>query len=374
MSRLGAVVRKEFQQMRRDPVLIRMTIIAPLMQLLLLGYAATNDVRNIPVAIYDGDRSADSRLLAELITHNHYFRVVPAADDPRGLEQLLLAGKAQIGISLPQDFHRARVRGETPVVGLLVDGTDSNTVGVATAYLLGILRQQGVRWQLHAAQAAGLGGAALPQVLPEPRVWYNPELKSANFMVPGVLGMILLTLTVNTAALAIVREREGGTLEQLLVTPLRPRELIIGKLVPLVLLSYIEMLLVLALARGWFRVPLHGSVSLLLVVSFVFLVSALGLGLLISAAARSQQEAQVISFLLVTTSVLLAGFMFPTQNMPLAVQYLTYAIPFRYYLEIVRGVFLRGVGIEVLWPQIAALTGISLVLLGLGIASFRKRL
>ena len=344
------------------------------MQLFLLGYAATNDVRNVPVALFDGDRSADSRLLAELISHNHYFHLVATPDDPRSLERLLLAGKAQLGVYIPSNFHRDRRRGGAPSVGLYVDGTDSNTAGVATAYLLGILREQGLRWQLQQAREAGAAGSSVPVLVPEPRVWYNPELKSSYFMVPGVLGMILLTMALNTAALAIVRERESGTLEQLMVTPLRPRELIVGKLVPLVVLSYVEMLLVLVVARAWFRVPLEGSIPLLLAMSFMFLISAVGQGLLISAFAKTQQEAQLVSFLLITPSMLLSGFMFPIQNMPPVIQWLTYAIPFRYFLEIVRGIFLRGVGLEVLWPQAAALTGISLLLIGLGVLSFRKHL
>ncbi len=373
MSRLSALIRKETRQMRRDPVLVRMIVLAPIMQLLLLGYAATNDVRNVPVALYDADRSADSRLVAELIRNNSYFELVAAPDDPRALERLLLAGKAQLGVYIPADFHRDRRRGETPMVGLYVDGTDANTAGVATAYLLGLLRRQGLRWQLQQAREAG-GATEGPVLQPEPRVWFNPELKSSNFMVPGVLGMILLAITVNTAALAIVREREGGTLEQLMVTPLRPRELIMGKLVPLVVISYVEMLLVLIVAVGWFRVPLQGSVPLLLGMSLVFLVSALGQGLLVSAFARTQHEAQLVAFLVLMPSMLLSGFMFPIQNMPTVIQWFTYVIPFRYFVEIVRGVFLRGVGLEVLWPQAAALTGISLLLIGLGVLSFRKHL
>lgn len=373
MSRLTALIRKETIQIRRDPVLMRMLLVTPILQTLLLGYAATNDVKNVPVAIYDGDRSADSRLLTEQIRHNYYFRVIPCPDDPRAPERLLLTGRAQVALVIPRDFHRQRLRGETATIGLFVDGTDSNTTGVAAAYLVGILRQQGLNWQLEQARAAGQSPVGR-QLTAVPRVWFNPELKSSNFMVPGVLGMILMTLTLNTAALAIVRERETGTLEQLLVTPLRPRELIVGKLLPLIVLSYVGMLVVLAVARGWFHVPLAGSVPVLLTMSFMFLLANLGLGLLISALAKSQQEAQMVSFLVLTPSMLLSGFMFPIQNMPPAVQTLTLAIPFRWYLEIVRGVFLRGVGLHVLWPQCAVLTGMSLLLLVLGMLSFRKHL
>jgi len=374
MERLRHVIKKEFIQIRRDPMTIRLMMVAPIIQLIMFGYAATNDVRNVAIAVYDGDRSADSRLLIEEIAHSHYFRLVPAGDDPRDLEGLLLAGRAKIGVHIPRGFHRHIARGEPAQVGILVDGTDASTAGVATGYLSGILRARALRFRLRQARSDGTFTSQMPGLTAEPRVWFNEELKSVNYMVPGVFGMILLVLTVNLGSLAIVRERETGTLEQLMVTPLKSVELLVGKMIPFGLLALLDSCFIFLVAIGWFKVPFRGSIILLLGMAAVFLVNNLGLGLLISAVSRTQQEAQLVAFLLIMPSVLLSGFMFPIQNMPKVIQYLTYAIPFRYFLEIVRGLFLKGVGGFVLWPQMLALTLMGALLLGAGIAAFRKRL
>lgn len=374
MGRLAYVLRKEFTQLRRDKMMPRMILFAPILQLVLFGYAATSDVRNVPVAVYDGDRSADSRLIVEEIAHSYYFHLVPAAQDSRDLERQLLTGKAQIGVHIPPNFHRDLMLGKTPQIGLLVDGTDSNTAGVAAAYLQGILRQRSLQFQTRQSRADGSFGVDMPILTPEPRVWFNDELKSINFMVPGVVGLILLVLTINLAGLSIVRERETGTLEQLMVTPLRSYELLLGKMIPYGLLTLLDSGVIVLVARLWFHVPLRGSLVLLFAMAAVFLVTNLGLGLLISAVSRTQQEAQILAFLLIMPSVLLSGFMFPIQNMPVVVQWATYLIPFRYFLEIARGLFLKGVGVAVLWPQMLMLSGFALALLGAGVAAFKKRL
>jgi ABC-2 type transport system permease protein len=374
MGRLAYVLRKEFTQLRRDKMMPRMILFAPILQLVLFGYAATSDVRNVPVAVYDGDRSADSRLIVEEIAHSYYFHLVPAAQDSRDLERQLLTGKAQIGVHIPPNFHRDLMLGRTPQIGLLVDGTDSNTAGVAAAYLQGILRQRSLQFQTRQSRADGSFGVDMPILTPEPRVWFNDELKSLNFMVPGVVGLILLVLTINLAALSVVRERETGTLEQLMVTPLRSYELLLGKMIPYGLLTLLDSGVIVLVARLWFHVPLRGSLVLLFAMAAVFLVTNLGLGLLISAVSRTQQEAQILAFLLIMPSVLLSGFMFPIQNMPVVVQWATYLIPFRYFLEIARGLFLKGVGVAVLWPQMLMLCGFALALLGAGVAAFKKRL
>lgn len=374
MGRLAYVLRKEFTQLRRDKMMPRMILFAPILQLVLFGYAATSDVRNVPVAVYDGDRSADSRLIVEEIAHSYYFHLVPAAQDSRDLERQLLTGKAQIGVHIPPNFHRDLMLGKTPQIGLLVDGTDSNTAGVAAAYLQGILRQRSLQFQIRQSRADGSFGVDMPILTPEPRVWFNDELKSINFMVPGVVGLILLVLTINLAGLSIVRERETGTLEQLMVTPLRSYELLLGKMIPYGLLTLLDSGVIVLVARLWFHVPLRGSLVLLFAMAAVFLVTNLGLGLLISAVSRTQQEAQILAFLLIMPSVLLSGFMFPIQNMPVVVQWATYLIPFRYFLEIARGLFLKGVGVAVLWPQMLMLSGFALALLGAGVAAFKKRL
>jgi len=371
MSRLGTMVQKEFTQIRRDPMILRLIMVAPLLQLILFGYAATSDVRNVPLAVYDGDRSADSRLIIAELSASPYFHLVACSDDPRGLERLLLTGDAQLGVAIPRDLHRRRERGEGAQVGVYVDGTDGNTAGVATAYLVGYLQSRALQFAL---RADGTFGAEVPTISAQRRVWYNEDLRSVNYMVPGVFGLILLVLTVNLGALSIVRERENGTLEQLLVTPLRPREVLAGKMIPFVILVMLDSGIIFLLARGWFHVPFRGSMLVLVGMALVFLLNTLGLGLVISSVSKTQQEAQVLAFLLIMPSVLLSGFMFPIQNMPQAIQYITYLIPFRYFLQIVRGLFLKGVGVEVLWPQMVALTAFGLGTFAVGLAAFRKRL
>ncbi len=374
MSRFAHIVSKEFLQIRRDRMTVRLVIMAPLMQLLLIGYAANTDVRNVRVAVCDGDRSADSRLLMEEVDRSYTFNVVAAVDDPRELESLILAGKAQIGLHIPRDLHRRLMRGQEAQIGLLVDGSDSTTSGVATAYLSGIITNRALRFQLRAARAAGTLGASIPTLTAEPRVWYNVDLSSVNYMVPGVFGLVLMVLTVTLSALSIVRERENGTLEQLMVTPLRPRELLFGKVTPFAALILLDAVMVFLLARGWFHVPFRGSLFILLGTALLFLLSTLGLGVLISATSRTQQEAQLVAFLVLMPSVLLSGFAFPIANMPPAIQYVTYLIPLRYFLVIVRGLFLRGVGLEVLWPQVLAMAAFGVVIFALGLAVFRKHL
>ncbi len=374
MSRFAHIVSKEFLQIRRDPMTVRLVVMAPLMQLLLIGYAANTDVRNVRVAVFDGDRSADSRLLVEEIDRSYTFNVVGSVDDPRRLETLILTGRAQIGLHIPRDLHRSLMRGEEAQVGLLVDGSDSTTSGVAAAYMQGIIGSRALRFQLRAARAAGALGATAPGLTPEPRVWYNVDLSSVNYMVPGVFGLVLMVLTVTLSALSIVRERENGTLEQLMVTPLRPRELLFGKVTPFAALILLDAAMVFLLARGWFHVPFRGSLLILFGTAILFLLSTLGLGILISATSRTQQEAQIVAFLMLMPSVLLSGFAFPISNMPAAIQYLTYLIPLRYFLVIVRGLFLRGVGLEVLWPQVLAMAVFGVVIFALGLAVFRKHL
>jgi ABC-2 type transport system permease protein len=374
MSRLIYLIKKEFTQIRRDPTVLRLILIAPIFQLVLFGYAASNDVRNVPVAVCDEDNSADSRQLVEEIGQSRYFHLLPMARDPRELQDLLLRGTIQIGLSIPEDFERTMARGETAEIGMFVDGTDSNNATVAASYLAGILQRRKERFEERAVRAAGLYNVGVPSVQSDPRVWYNQELKSVNFMVPGVFAMILMVLTVNLAALAVVREREVGTLEQLLVTPLRARELLVGKTVPFAVVALFDAAIIFLLARGWFHVPFRGSVVLLFAMSLVFLLHTLGLGLAISALAHTQQEAQLTAFMVTMPYVLLSGFMYPIQNMPVIIQYLTYAIPLRYFLEIVRGIFLRGVGVAVLWPQMLVLVGFGVVTFGVGALAFKKRL
>jgi len=373
--RLRYVIKREVTSLRRDMTRLRLLIVAPLLQLLLFGYAATNDIRNVPVAICDLDMTAESRKLIAEVDASHYFVHKYSVLDPRQLEPLLLTGRAQIGLVIPRDFTTHLSYGPPAQIGLYVDGTDSNTAGIGTAYLVGLLRDHQLRWTMETLRRMGVGanvpGAQLQSV---PRVWYNVDLRSVNYMVPAVFGMVLLVITINLSSLAVVRQRETGTLEQLLVTPLRTSEFLVGTVVPLGVAAMLDSGLIVLIALNWFHVPFRGSFFLLFAMAAVFLVANMSLGLVISVLSKTQQEAQIITFLLIMPSVLLSGFMFPIANMPPFVQAITHIIPFRYFLEIVRGLFLRGVGVDVLWPQMLALSGFALGLMLLAIGTMRKRL
>jgi ABC-2 type transport system permease protein len=374
LLRLRYVIRREVLSLRRDMTRLRLIIVAPLLQLILFGYAATNDVRDVPVAVCDLDMSAESRRLIAEIQASRYFVLQDSVLDPRQLQGLLDAGRVQVALVIPRHFSRDLTRGDPAQLALYVDGTDSNTAGVGTAYLTGLLRTHQVRWTTETLRRRGADLTHTRALQSEPRVWYNVDLRSVNYMVPAVFGMVLLVITLNLAGLSVVRQRETGTLEQLLVTPLRTSEFLVGTVVPLGVASMLDSGLIVLIALHWFHVPFRGSYVLLFAMAAVFLIANMSLGLVISVLSRTQQEAQIVTFLFIMPSVLLSGFMFPIANMPVAVQTLTYAIPFRYFLEIVRGLFLRGVGVGVLWPQMLALSGFALGLMFLAIRIMRKRL
>jgi len=372
LHRLRFVIRKEFRQLRRDPRVVRLAIMAPAIQLLIFGYAATTDLKNAPVAVCDRDPQAASRQLVTKLSQVGYFRVYSVGTDPRRLLEELDHGRAQATLDIPPGFGKKLARGQRPTVQILADGSDSNSATLVLAYLTGTLQAYAAEVQQEAARRPG--AAPGPRLEMEPRIWYNPDLRSVNFMLPALVGLILLIITSNFTALSVVREREAGTLEQLIVTPLRPLELLLGKMVPVAVIGLADALLIVALSVAWFRVPLRGSLLLLFALAGGFLFCTLGFGLLISTVSRTQQQAQMINFFLTMPSILLSGFMFPIANMPTWAQWLTYLIPMRYFLVIVRGIYLKGSGLAVLWPQALALSILGLGLLGSGVLLFRKRM
>lgn len=359
--------------MRRNPVLVRVLIVAPILQLILFGYAATTDVRNVPVVIADEARSAESRWISRRIEASSYFVLAGHVRDHRDLKTEMDAGHAQLALHIPRRFARDLRRGEPVQIALYVDGSDAITANTAASYMAGLLQDYGGQIALRRMRRAGLDGSA-PQVQTVPRVWYNPDLRSANFMVPGVFGLIIMIITTVWTSQSIVRERELGTLEQLLVTPVRPLELLIGKSVPYAVMALFAAGMIVILSQVWFGVPLRGSLPLLFGLAVVFILTSLGLGLLISTVSQTQQQALLAAFFVIMPAVLLSGFMFPVENMPWIIQQASLLIPYRYFLEICRGVFLRGVGLDVLWPQAVALTLFGVVLFTAGAVSFRKRL
>lgn len=372
IRRIRTLVWKEFIELFKSPQLLRIVLVAPVIQLTMLGYAATTDVRDVPIAVVDGDRSPLSRRLIERLSASPYFDVVREEFDPRAVDTVLSHGQAWLAIVIPSgfgaDLERPPIAGvSNATVQVIADGTDANSSGVALAYV------QGVVGEFNAALSAERGTPA-PVIEGRARVWFNASLESRNFMIPGVLALLLMIVTANLTSMAIVREREIGTLDQLNVTPITRWELILGKLLPYGLVGFIDVLLVVTVAVAWFAVPLRGSLLLLLGASLVYLLCTLGLGLFVSTISSTQQQAMMTStFFFLMPMIYLSGFIFPIENMPHAIQMLTTVIPLRYFLVIVRGIFLKGVGFDVLWPQFAALAIWGTAVLGLAAARSRKR-
>ena len=373
--RVLTLVRKEFIELRRSPQLLRLVLVAPILQLTLLGYAATTDVRNVPVIVVDGDRSPASRRLVEDFAASRYFDIVEEAGHPAAVADALASGRAWIGIVIPHGLGRALQRGRRgssaeTTVQVIADGTDANSSGMALAYVQGLVGE----FNAELVAAGPSGSARRAGISGQIRVWFNPDLESRNFMVPGVLALLLLIITSNLTSMAIVRERELGTLDQLNVTPIGRWELILGKLLPYALVGFVDVLLVVAVAVLWFEVPLRGSLALLLLASVVYLICTLGLGLFVSTISTTQQQAMMTStFFFLLPMIYLSGFIFPIANMPALIQQVTYLIPLRYFLVIVRGIFLKGVGFDVLWTQFAAMGAWGVTVLTLAALRSRKR-
>ena len=363
MRRLINILVKELLQLKRDPKIVPILFLAPVIQLTLLGYAATTDIRNVELAVCDLDHTADSRELVDRFTTSTYFRLTAAVDSQAQINALLQAGKARVAVTVPRGFEADRMAGRPGTVQIVADGSDAMSGTLGLAYATNVL------------QAVSAGAGATPLVDLRPIVLYNPDLVSRNYMVPGVLALIIMIMTMMLTAMAVVRETEIGTMEQLLVTPLTPGHLIVGKLIPYGLVGLVEVFTVLPVVLFWFRVPLRGSFLTLLLLTLPFMLCTLGLGLFISTLAQTQQQAMMLTaFIFMLPQIMLSGFAFPIQNMPPVFQALTYLVPLRYYLVILRGVFLKGVGLSVLWPQAIVLTGMGVAIIGLARLRFRKRL
>lgn len=368
-TRVLTLMWKEFLELRRSPQLLGLVVIAPILQLTILGYAATTDVRHVPIAVVDGDRSPRSRQLIERFAASPYFNIVREEAGPSSIERDLGTGQAWLALVIPSGFGRSLERSPTatdrgPTVQVIADGTDANSSGMALAYVQGLVGEfNSALAAEHGVVPSGIEGRV--------RVWFNPDLESRNFMVPGVLAVLLLIITSNLTSMAIVREREIGTLDQLNVTPISRVEIILGKLLPYACVGFFDVLLVIAVAVFWFAVPLRGSVTLLLAASTVYLLCTLGLGLFVSTISSTQQQAMMTAtFFILIPMMYLSGFIFPVENMPVPIQWVTTLIPLKYFLIIVRGIFLKGVGFAVLWPQFAAMGAWGVAVLAL--AAFRS--
>ena len=375
MRRIWFVMWKEVIELRQDPRIFGIIFIAPVLQLAVLGYAATTDVRNVPIVIVDADRSAGSQDLVSRFTGSGIFELVDVVSDLQQVDRYLESGDAWMALAIPPRYGENVAAGRPATLQVVADGSDANSTSIAMGYatnlITGYAEEMVAQRRSAAAPAAPMGGSIEPRV----RVWFNPTLESRYFMLPGIFALLLLVVTSNLSSMAIVREREIGTLEQLNVTPLGRLELIVGKLLPYGIIGLIDVLIVLIVIVFWFQVPLRGSFWLLFAMSVIYLLTTLGLGLFTSTISHTQQQAMMTStFFFLIPMMYLSGFVFPIENMPDVIQPITYLIPLRYFVVILRGVFLKGVGLETLWPQALALFGWGVVILALAYMRSSKRL
>jgi ABC-2 type transport system permease protein len=373
-SRLSSLIRKEFIQIVRDPRTLLIMFVMPVLMLFLLGYAATNDVRNISIVVIDQDRSTAARELISAYRAADYFHIDYEVDSVAEMKMLIDRGQARAGLIIPPDYGRRLAGHEAAQVAFVLDGSDPTVAATAlsAATLIGQMKATAV---LRATlEARGQAGALNPPVEIRTQVWYNPDLIGTYFMIPGLIGMILQYLAVLLTSTAIVRERERGTIEQLIITPIRSWELIVGKLAPYALISFFELLEILIIGTLWFNVPVNGDIGLLLALSALFLVTTLGIGLLISTIAKTQFEAMLLALVIQLPQIFLSGFFFPLAAMPPFLQAISYLVPLRYFLIIARAVIIKGVGLDAVLNEVMALIIFGVVVMGVASLRFRKRL
>jgi ABC-2 type transport system permease protein len=360
-ERVSVIIRKELRQVLRDPRLRVMLFVPPMVQLIIFGFAVNLDVENGRIAWMDLDRTPASRELRAAFEGSRYFSIVATPESDDELHRLMDRGAIAAAVRILPGFAADLARRRQPQVQVLVEGTNSNTASIVSNYAVNVIRR-----------FPGAGRPAL--ISTEARVWFNSALKSRNYFVPGVVVNIVALVTVILTSLSIVREKEIGTMEQLMVTPLRSFELMLGKMLPFAAVGMIQVVLVVSVALAVFQVSFRGSALLLAACACLFLLTTLGAGLFISTISRTQQQAVMSTFFFFMPAFMLSGFAFPIRNMPLPVQYLSYLDPLRYFVEIVRGIFLKGSGVDVLWPQMVALFVFGALVLGFSALRFQKRL
>ena len=377
LKRILFVMWKEILELRQDPRIFGIIFVAPVVQLAILGYAATTDIHNVPIVVVDMDRSRGSRELISQFTGSGIFKIVDVVSHSQDVDRYLESGRAWMALSIPARYGESVATGRPATLQVVADGSDASSTNIAMGYATNLIAgytqalvEQRVRASGAPPQEGGGSG-----IEPRVRVWFNPTLESRYFMLPGIFALLLLAVTSNLAAMAIVREREVGTLEQLNVTPLGRFELISGKLLPYGAIGLIDVIIVLVVIVFWFEVPLRGSFWLLVAMSAIYLLTTLGLGLFVSTISKTQQQAMMTStFFFLIPMMYLSGFVFPIENMPDLIQPFTYLIPLRYFVIILRGIFLKGVGLETLWPQALALFAWGVVILSLAVMRSSKRL
>ncbi len=372
--RLQSLIRKEFIQIVRDPRTLAMTFIMPVVMMFLLGYAATNDVRNIALVVLDRDQTPASRRLIDAYRVADYFTIAQPVGSEEELRDLIDRNAARAGLIIPPGYGRDLAGWDSAQVAFILDGSDPTVASTALAAAQLIGQSLSTQTSIERMEMRGQTVVTQQPIEVRTQVWFNPGLISSYYMVPAMIGIILQYLTIMLTATSIVRERERGTIEQLIVTPLRSWEMIVGKLVPYVLIAFLNTIEVLTIGVILFHVPINGDLSLLLALTALFLVTTLGIGLLISSIANTQQEAMLTTTFTLLPSIFLSGFFFPLAAMPVWLQMLSYAIPLRYFLIIVRGIVLKGVGLPALWPEVVALSIFAFVVMSAAVSRFRRSL
>jgi ABC-2 type transport system permease protein len=373
MQRFTSIIKKEFIQIKRDKASFGIAIMMPIIMMVLFGYAVTTELDNISTVVLDQNHTKESREFIKTFENTGYFNISKEENNIENIQSEMDSGLVHAAIIIPPDYSNKILKGETPAVQFLIDGSDPTTA--RTVFSSGVLtgEKYGVSfWQKANEKYPSKG--AIGGVEVNTRVLYNPSLKNQNFVIPGLVGLIMQNITILLTAFALVRERERGTIEQLMVSPVTAPELILGKLVPYVVIGYLDFIFALTLGVGWFGVPIMGSLPLLLFLGLGFVICALAIGILISTAAKTQLQAMQLSFLVLLPSILLSGFIFPRESMPKIIQFLGSIIPLTYFLNILRGIILKGVGLEVLYKDVFILFSIGIILLTLSIFRFKKTL
>lgn len=377
MNGVIQMVRKELRQVFRDRNMIRIIFLMPLFQLFVLGYAITFDVKNLDLVVIDRDGTAASRALFDRFSHSEHFRARRIADPGGRIEDILRRGEAVIAMVVPEGFGRDLDAWKGPAVQVLLDGQNSNTAGIALGYCTRIVGRYAQDATAERQARLGTHAAALQRnikiVTADTRIWYNPELRSVYFMIPGIVTILLLVITMLLTGLAIVKEREAGTLEQLLVTPLRPWQIIAGKTIPFALVGMAEMAIATTFGVLWFGIPVLGNVALLALFAFCFIITTLGLGVFISTVSGTQQQALFVTWFFMQIFILLSGIFYPIENMPVWIQHFTRINPVRYLVTVNRELLLKGAGLAELWPQLVWLLGLGLVVFAFATLRFHKR-
>ena len=366
---------KELLQVKRDKKMLAIIFMAPILQLIFLGYAANMDVNIVHTTIFDQDKTETSRNFIRQLVETGYFKIDYNANSYEEITDLLNEGKTLVAIIIPKDFEKKIIRRETTPLQTIFEGSDASKASMALGYIQGVTTRFSQNLITETKDKLGMKISLSGSLTPEVRVWYNPEMKSRIFMVPGILGLVLMISTISLMSMAVVREREIGTMEQLIVTPIKKYQLLLGKLIPFTMIGFVILVIVMILMTQWFGITVRGNRLFLLFSAFLFILSNLGIGLLISTVSKTQQQAMMASvFAVMMPMIYLSGFAFPIENMPKFFQYITYAIPLRYFITIIRGVVLKGIGFSALWVETLILFGMGVSILLLSAMRFSKKI